>query len=88
MIDWHNLPDVNSLLGTPMQPWGLWDGYKSLPMEEWTGEDYRAMDQLSVLTLDADNNYQALLDFAETNGKIRAQNDLDTVTNGLICGGF
>lgn len=40
--------DANSLLKVPMQPWDMWKGYKSLPIEEWTEKDYKVMDDLSI----------------------------------------
>ena len=70
------LLDVNSLLGMPMQPWDMWGGYKSLPIEEWTEKDYKTMDELAVHTLQVDSNFAALYTYVEANGKIKVPADL------------
>jgi hypothetical protein len=75
--------DVNSLLKVPMQPWDLWEGYKSLPMEEWTENDYKVMDDLSMLALNVDNNFEALYKYVHNNDKIKAPEDLNEVINSL-----
>ena len=77
------LLDVNSLLGVPLQPWDLWEGYKSLPIEHWTERDYEAMDALSQLALSADEDFEALYQYVEKNGKIKVPMDLNMVVNGL-----
>lgn len=63
--------DVNSLLGQPMQPWDMWEGYKNLPTAAWTVQDYEAIDELARLTLAVDEDYEALYKFVEQNGKIK-----------------
>lgn len=78
--------DVNSLLKVPMQPWDSWEGYKSLPMEEWTDDDYKVMDDLSVLALNVDNNFDALYKYVQTNDKIKVPEDLSQVINTLELG--
>ncbi|OZV13045.1 transglutaminase [Tissierella sp. P1] len=75
--------DANSLLKVPMQPWDIWKGYKSLPIEEWTEKDYKVMDELSILALNVDNNYEALYKYVQTNDKIKVPKDLSEVINGL-----
>lgn len=77
------LLDVNSLLKIPMQPWDIWDGYKNLPIEEWTEEDYEVMDELSRLALKVDNDFEALERFVKDNDKIRVPEDLSKVKNAL-----
>jgi hypothetical protein len=75
--------DVNSLLKIPMQPWDLWKGYKSLPIEQWTENDYKVMDELSILALNVDNNFEALYKYVQTNDKIKVPEDLSEVINSL-----
>jgi hypothetical protein len=75
--------DANSLLKVPMQPWDLWEGYKSLPIEEWTEKDYKVMDDLSILALNVDNNFEALYKYIQTNDKIKVPEDLSEVKNSL-----
>lgn len=36
--------DANSLMKMPMQPWDRWEGYKNLPVLEWSENDYLIMD--------------------------------------------
>lgn len=67
--------DINSLLGQPMQPWDMWAGYKSLPIEAWTVQDYEAMDELSRLALEVDGDWNALYKFVEENGKVKVSKD-------------
>ncbi|NLM57601.1 MAG: transglutaminase domain-containing protein [Clostridium sp.] len=78
--------DVNSLLKVPMQPWDSWKGYKSLPIEKWTEDDYKVMDQLSLLSLNVDNNFDALFKYVQTNGKIKVPEDFSEVINCLELG--
>ncbi|MBS5825420.1 MAG: transglutaminase domain-containing protein, partial [Clostridium argentinense] len=68
--------DANSLLKVPMQPWDMWKGYKSLPIKEWTEKDYKVMDELSILDLNVDNNFEALYEYVQTNDKIKVPKDL------------
>ncbi|WP_235832527.1 transglutaminase-like domain-containing protein [Acetivibrio mesophilus] len=75
--------DANSLLKVPMQPWDSWKGYKSLPIEEWTANDYKAMDELSVLALNVDNNFDAVYKYVQANDKIKVPEDLNEVINTL-----
>jgi hypothetical protein len=75
--------DVNSLLKVPMQPWDLWDGYKSLPIEQWTENDYKVMDELSILALNVDNKFEALYKYVQNNDKIKVPEDLGDVINSL-----
>lgn len=72
--------DANSLLKVPMQPWDSWKGYKSLPMKEWTERDYKVMDDLSMLAVNADNNFEALYKYVQTNGKIKVPENFSEVT--------
>lgn len=73
--------DANSLLNVPMHPWDMWEGYKSLSIEEWTEEDYMVMDELSILDLNVDNNFNALYTYVQSNDKIKVPNDLGKVIN-------
>jgi hypothetical protein len=75
--------DANSLLKLPMQPWDIWEGYKSIPIEEWTEKDYEVMDDLSRLALNIDNNFNALYEFVQADDKIKVPEDLDKVINSL-----
>lgn len=75
--------DVNSLLKMPMQPWDMWVGYKSLPIEEWTEKDYKVMDDLSILALNGDNNFEALCKYVQANDKIKVPENLSEVINSL-----
>lgn len=71
--------DVNSLLKIPMQPWDMWEGYKSMVIEKWSEKDYEVMDNLSRLALEVNNNYDALYEYVQTNGKIKVPEDLGKV---------
>ncbi len=75
--------DANSLLKLPMQPWDMWEGYKSMPMKEWTEKDYEVMDDLARLAMNVDNNPNALFDFVQGNKKIKVPDDLEKVINSL-----
>ena len=75
--------DANSLLKLPMQPWDVWEGYKKLPMSEWSEKDYLVMDQLSRYALKVDDDLDALYTFIEENDKIRVPKDLGEVINTL-----
>lgn len=75
--------DANSLLKLPMQPWDMWPGYKSLPIEQWTEKDYELMDTLSQFALKVDDNYQALYDFVMSSDVIKVPENLEEVINGL-----
>jgi len=75
--------DANSLVGMAMQPWDFWDGYKSLPIEEWTEDDYREMDKLARLISKIDQDYSKLIEFVESNDKIKVPDDLSKIVNGL-----
>lgn len=72
--------DANSLLKVPMQPWDSWEGYKSLPMKEWTERDYKVMDDLSMLAVNVDNNFEALYKYVQTNDKIKVPENFSEVT--------
>lgn len=76
------LLDVNSLLKKPMQPWDSWEGYKSLPIEQWTEGDYEAMDEVSRFALKVDDNFDGLYKYVKTNGKIEVPEDLNKITIG------
>lgn len=71
--------DLNSLLKIPMQPWDMWEGYKSMAIEKWSEKDYEVMDNLSRLALEVDNNYDSLYEYVLTNGKIKVPEDLGKV---------
>lgn len=75
--------DANSLVKMPMQPWDMWDGYKNLPIEEWTKKDYEVMDDLAKLALNVDNNFEALYKYVQGNDKIRVPEDLGKIVNSL-----
>jgi hypothetical protein len=75
--------DANSLLKLPMQPWDIWEGYKSMPIDEWMEKDYAVMDDLSRLALNVDNNFNALYEFVQADDKIKVPADLDKVINSL-----
>ena len=75
--------DANSLLKLPMQPWDMWYGYKSLPIEEWSEKDYEVMDELSRLALNVDNNFEALYKFVKSNDMIKVPEDLEKVRIGF-----
>lgn len=76
--------DANSLAGKPMQPWDYWEGYKSLPIEQWTEKDYAIMDDLVHFSINADTDYESFYDFIETNDKIRVPEDFSLVSNGFL----
>ena len=71
--------DANSLLKMPMQPWDQWEGYKDLPMEEWTEADFAVMDELASLALAIDDDFEAFAEFVRGNDKIRVPDDLNNV---------
>lgn len=75
--------DALSLLKLPMQPWDMWEGYKSMPIEEWTEKDYEVMDELSRLAQNVDKDYNALYEYVQSNDMIRVPEDLDKVIIGL-----
>ncbi|BFH61850.1 transglutaminase-like domain-containing protein [Paenibacillus azoreducens] len=75
--------DANSLLKMPMQPWDMWEGYKSLPIEEWTEEDYKVMDDLSIHDINGDHHFEAFYQYVQTNDKIKVPEDLSKVINSL-----
>jgi len=75
--------DANSLVGMAMQPWDFWDGYKSLPIEEWTEDNYREMDKLACLISTIDQDPSKLIEFVESNDKIKVPDDLSKIVNGL-----
>ncbi len=75
--------DANSLLKMPMQPWDMWDGYKSLPMEKWHEKDYKLMDELASLALHVDDSLEDLIHFVQQNDKIKVPEDLGKITNSL-----
>lgn len=66
-----------------MQPWDIWEGYKSMPIEEWTQKDYEVMDHLSRLAMNVDNNFKDLYNYVQRNDKIKVPEDLDKVINSL-----
>ena len=76
--------DANSLVGMPMQPWDFWEGYKSLPIEEWTERDYSKMDQLASHMTHIDQDFDSFKQYMESNDRIKVPTDLTKVTNGLI----
>ncbi len=76
--------DANSLLKSVMQPWDMWEGYKSMPIEKWTDKDYDVMDCLSKLSINVDNNFNDLYNYVHANDKIKVPEDLDKVINSLI----
>jgi hypothetical protein len=73
--------DANSLLKVPMQPWDGWDGYKNLPIEEWTEEDYKIMDELAEACLGVNDNLKSLYTFLQQHDKIKVPGDLGKVIN-------
>ena len=75
--------DANSLLKLPMQPWDMWEGYKSKPIEEWTEKDYEVMDKLSDLALKVDSDYKSLWNFVQGDEGIKVPEDLGRVINSL-----
>ncbi len=75
--------DANSLLKLPMQPWDMWEGYKSKPIEEWVEKDYEIMDNLSRLALNVNNEFDALYEYVQANDKIKVPEDLGKVINSL-----
>lgn len=77
------LLDANSLLKVPMQPWDIWEGYKKLPVSEWSDYDFSIMDQLSSYVLDVDDDIDVLCAFVQQNDKIRVPRDLVGVINTL-----
>lgn len=78
--------DAHSLLKLPMQPWDMWKGYKSLPIEKWTEKDYQVMDDLSILDLNVDNNFETLDKYVQTNDQIKLPKNLSEVHNSLESG--
>lgn len=76
--------DANSLVGTAMQPWDFWEGYKSLPIEEWTENDYQKMDQLANHIINIDQDFNSFKKYIESNDRIKVPTDLTKVTNGLF----
>lgn len=75
--------DANSLLKTPMQPWDVWEGYKKLPVSEWTENDYLLMDKLAIYTLSIDDNLDGLQTFIQQHDRIKVPEDLNQVINFL-----
>lgn len=75
--------DANSLLKIPMQPWDGWEGYKKLPISEWTEKDYLVMDQLSKYILQVDDDLDALYTFIDQHDKIKVPKELYEVINFL-----
>ncbi len=75
--------DVNSLLKVPMQPWDMWEGYKSSPIEEWTEKDYKVMDELAIHDLNVDKDFEALYNYVHSNDTIKVPEDLSKVINSL-----
>lgn len=78
--------DVNACLGMAMQPWDMWAGYKSIPMGEWTEEDFNTMDELAIIALDVNHSLEQLCQFAESNGKIKVPQNLNHVYNRFELG--
>ncbi|MFD3449904.1 transglutaminase-like domain-containing protein [Microbacteriaceae bacterium 4G12] len=75
--------DANSLLKIPMQPWDEWDGYKKLPVSDWSENDYLIMDQLAMHDLQVDTDLDALYTFMQQHDKIKVPEDLGKVRNFL-----
>lgn len=75
--------DANSLLKIPMQPWDGWNGYKNIPVLQWSENDYSIMDQLSSYRLYVDSDFDALNKFIEMHDRIKVPQDLDKVINFL-----
>lgn len=75
--------DANSLLKIPMQPWDEWEGYKKLPVSEWSENDYLVMDQLARHDINVDDDIDAFCTFVQQNDKIRVPKDLSEVINSL-----
>lgn len=75
--------DANSLLKIPMQPWDGWEGYKKIPVLEWSENDYLIMDQLAKYTLHVDDDFDDLNTFIEQRDKIKVPKDLNEVINFL-----
>lgn len=73
--------DSNSLIGKPMQPWDYWSGYKELPIERWTENDYVIMDNLAFLNRNVDIDYESFYKFIHTHDRIKVPEDLSLVTN-------
>jgi len=76
--------DANSLVGMAMQPWDFWEGYKSLPIEEWTEDDFLKMDQLAKHMIHIDQDFDSFKKYIESNDKIKVPTDLSKVINGLF----
>lgn len=66
-----------------MQPWDEWDGYKKLPVSDWSENDYFIMDQLAMHDLQVDNDLDALYTFMQQHDKIKVPKDLGKVRNFL-----
>lgn len=75
--------DANSLLKIPMQPWDGWEGYKNLPVSEWSENDYLLMDQLAICSLSVDDDLNGLQTFIQQHDKIKVPKSLDEVINFL-----
>lgn len=82
-LRWNLILDANSLLKMSMQPWDAWEGYMSMPIEEWTEKDYEVMDDLARLAMNVDNDFNALYKYVQGNKKIKVPEDLGKVINSL-----
>lgn len=77
------LLDANALLKVPMQPWDGWEGYKTLPTEQWSQEDYKIMDTLAGLVQHVDEDFQGLYTYVKGHDTLKVPDDLSQVTNLL-----
>ncbi len=77
------LLDVNSLLNTPMQPWDGWAGYKNMPSETWSADDWAVVDELVRLAGGVDQDFETFRQFVAKHDKIRVPEDWSLVRNSL-----
>lgn len=66
-----------------MLPWDGWEGYKNIPVEKWSEEEYSVMDKLSKHCLEIDESIEGLNNFIEEQSGIKVPNNLDEVINYL-----
>lgn len=77
------LLDANSLIKRPMQPWDMWEGYKTKDPEEYTENDWATLDKLVELVLNVDNDWQSLYDYITLHNTIKVPDDIEKVKIGL-----
>lgn len=70
--------DINSLLKVPLEPWDMWEGYKSMPYNQLTKEDKLVLDEVAKIVIE--NDIDRLVSFVNNHPKLSAPSDLSQVT--------